>query len=374
MIGLASMIQIHHLSKVWPSFALREIDLSVEKGEYFLILGPTGAGKTVLMETIAGHHEPDVGRIWLDGRDVTDLPPEKRGIGFLYQDCWLFPNMSVAKNICFGLRFQRMPKADQQQRLQGLSKLLGIEHLLDRSPVYLSGGERRKVALARALAPKPNVLLLDEPLGTLDQNTRDHIGQELRELHRQMDMTTVHVTHDHDVARSLADRIAIINEGRIAQIGDVDEAFSAPTSEFVARFLGSGNVLNGLATPADDGLANVQVGPMTVKTEARLDGPCAICIRPESISLSQSDSDAGPNRFPGVVRSIDDCGQLVKLVVETNDIVLHASLGKQEFLRLAVTVTDPVHITFPPSAAHGFPRTPAAARAASASSQQSGNT
>jgi len=349
------MIEIHHLSKTWPGFALREIDLRVEKGEYFLVLGPTGAGKTLLMETIAGHHQPDAGRVWLDERDVTDLPPEKRGIGFLYQDCWLFPNMSVAKNICFGLRFQRLPKADQQQRLQELSKLLGIENLLGRSPVHLSGGERRKVALARALAPKPNVLLLDEPLGTLDQNTREHIGRELRELHGQMDMTTVHVTHDHGVARSLADRIAIINEGQIAQTGEVDEVFSTPASEFVARFLGSENVIDGLATLADDGLTSVQVGPMTVKTVARLDGPCAICIRPECISLSLDDSDAGPNRFSGVVRSIDDCGQLVKLGVETNDIVLHATLGKQELLRLAINVTDRVHLAFRPSVVHGFP-------------------
>ncbi len=349
------MIQIRHISKAWSSFALRDIDLGVERGEYLLILGPTGAGKTLLMETIAGHHQPDAGRIWLDGRDVTDLPPEKRGIGFLYQDCWLFPNMSVAKNICFGLRFQRMPKAEQRHRLQELSGLLRIEHLLSRSPVHLSGGERRKVALARALAPKPNVLLLDEPLGTLDQNTRDHIGRELRELHRHMDMTTVHVTHDHGVARSLAHRIAIINEGQIAQIGEVDEVFSAPTSEFVARFLGGENILNGVAAPTGDGLTNVQVGPMAVKTEARLEGPCAICIRPECISLSLDDTDAGTNRFPGVVRAIDDCGQLVKLAVEVNDIVLQASLGKQEFLHLSVNVTDLVHIAFPPSVVHGFP-------------------
>jgi len=239
------MIEIKNLRVDLGSFQLQEINLDIKQGEYFIILGPTGAGKTVLLETIAGLYPAQGGEIWLNGREITRLEPEKRGISFVYQDYVLFPHLSVRENIAFGLRRGKVGKKEAQDRVEWVVGLLGVSHLLDRKPDTLSGGEQQKVALARALIVSPEVLLLDEPVSALDPQTREGVQHELRQIHDRMQTTVIHVTHDFEEAIALGDRIAVLGEGRIQQVGTAEQVFRQPNSEFVARFAMARNIFAG---------------------------------------------------------------------------------------------------------------------------------
>jgi len=221
------------------TFDLSVDDLEVEQGEYLLLLGPSGAGKSVLLEVIAGLRLLDEGRVWIEGDDATRWPPERRRVGLVSQRPSLFPHMSVRRNIEFGRRYQRVSAAEFGRRVEAAVAMLRIEGLLGRSVTDLSGGEAQRVTLARALVTEPRMLLLDEPLGPLDQNMRADLAAELRRVHAGLKMTTVHVTHDQTEARALADRVAVMEGGRICQIGPTEEVFERPTCEFVARFVGN---------------------------------------------------------------------------------------------------------------------------------------
>ncbi len=261
-------VQVRDLWVDLDEFHLREINLDVAAGEYFVVLGPTGGGKTVLLETIAGLHQPDKGRIMLDGEDVTDAPPERRGIGFVYQDYMLFPHLNVAGNIAFGLKLRRMARETIEEQVTTISQLLGIDHLLHRRPGTLSGGEAQRVALARALVVEPRLLLLDEPLSALDPETREGLQRELARVHRELGTTTVHVTHDFEEAVALGDRIAVVNEGRVVQVGSPEEIFRRPGSEFVARFVGVRNIFRGEIRPGEDGYQVLCLDPSTSSGQA----------------------------------------------------------------------------------------------------------
>jgi molybdopterin-binding protein len=262
-------VQVRDLWVDLDEFHLREINLDVAAGEYFVVLGPTGAGKTVLLETVAGLHQPRKGQIMLDGEDVTDAPPEQRGIGFVYQDYVLFPHLNVAGNIAFGLKLRRMARETIEEQVTTISQLLGIDHLLHRRPGTLSGGEAQRVALARALVVEPRLLLLDEPLSALDPETREGLQRELARVHRELGTTTVHVTHDFEEAVALGDRIAVVNEGRVVQVGSPEEIFRKPASEFVARFVGVRNVFWGEIRPGEDGYQVLCLDPSTVSPRLR---------------------------------------------------------------------------------------------------------
>ncbi|RLG70326.1 MAG: hypothetical protein DRO11_06430, partial [Methanobacteriota archaeon] len=208
-------LQIEDLWVDLAEFRLCEVNLDIAAGEYFVILGPTGAGKTVLLETIAGLHRPLRGRIVLAGQDITHAPPERRNIGFVYQDYALFPHLNVAQNIAFGLKLRGMGRSDVEERVAAISELLRIQHLLHRMPEALSGGEAQRVALARALVIEPELLLLDEPLSALDPETREALQQELGQIHQKLGTTTIHVTHNFEEAVALGDRIAVLREKRV---------------------------------------------------------------------------------------------------------------------------------------------------------------
>lgn len=267
------MIRLEGLHVAAGDFSLRVDELSVEKGEFLVFLGPTGSGKTVLLETLAGLRRPVSGRIWFGDRDVTEEPPERRRVGFVYQDYALFPHLSVAKNIAFGLstgatrgraRGVRAGGGEpsggaDQDRAAALASLLGIEQLMDRYPDTLSGGEQQRVALARALAIEPEVLLLDEPLSALDRKTRRELRIELRRLHRELGATVLHVTHDLDEALVLGDRIAVLIDGDLRQIGTPEDVIRRPADGETARLLGMTNVFPVAGTYRQDGVESVRL-------------------------------------------------------------------------------------------------------------------
>jgi len=285
-----SGVTVKGLSIELSDFSLRGIDLEVWQGEYFSILGPTGAGKTILLECIAGLRIPRTGKIRLNGTKVTDLPPEKRGVSYVPQDYALFPFLTAGENIAFGLKLKGFSSSEIQQRVESLSRTLGIHHILDRSPQTLSGGERQRVALARALIVEPLVLLLDEPLSALDPSTRSELGSELRRIHKEFRITTLHVTHDFEEAFVLSDRIAVLYEGRIQQAGTREEVFYSPCNCRVARFLGLHNIFKGELFRVHNDTIYISWKGHTIEAYAPSPpvlspGSVSFCIRPEEVMI-----------------------------------------------------------------------------------------
>jgi molybdate/tungstate transport system ATP-binding protein len=252
------VIRLERLHVRVGSFDLCDITLEVPTGGYALIIGPTGSGKTTLLEAVAGHARLRSGRVIMHNDDVTDLPPERRGLGFVYQQYHLFPHLSVRDNIAYGVSRNGRSLAG---RVDDLARMLAITPLLDRPVRGLSGGEQQRVALARALAPKPSILLLDEPFAAVDPATRQVLRRELRQLHEHEGITTLQVTHDFDEALRLGDVVAVLAEGRVAQSGTPEQVFRYPNSAFVARFVGSGNVIAGTVERQEPGGSDARGHP-----------------------------------------------------------------------------------------------------------------
>jgi len=238
------MLKLENVSKRLGDFAINNINLQVDRGQYFVILGPSGTGKTVLLEIIAGFHRPDQGRVYLYDKDITRLPAEARKMGFVYQDYMLFPHMTVKDNILFGAR-KCFPLSQAMDKMKRLVDLLGIGHLLDRYPLTLSGGEQQRVALARVLIIEPTILLLDEPLSSLDPNSQEALQLELKRIHEEFETTILHITHDFNEAINLATHVGVMINGTLAQTGTAHEVFSHPNSLEVATFLGIENIIPG---------------------------------------------------------------------------------------------------------------------------------
>lgn len=232
------MIEIGHLHVRCGAFALDDVNLAIGKGEYWVLLGPSGCGKSVLLQTIAGFFVPSQGQVLCDGRDITALAPEKREIGLVFQQAALFPHLGVRANIEYGLRARRVPASEMRQRVDELIERLRLQTILPRPVATLSGGEAQRVAIARALAVRPVLLLLDEPLSALDHNARLELQTELGRLHRELGLTTLHVTHSRDEAEALADFSAVMLGGRVVQSGTLAQLRERPRCPFVARFLG----------------------------------------------------------------------------------------------------------------------------------------
>ena len=348
------MISIRDLKVDLGEFVLQDINLDIASGEYFIILGPTGAGKTVLLEAIAGLHPVLRGTITIDGREITRLKPEKRGVAIVYQDQMLFPHLSVEENIAFGLKATKCPKQEIKPRIQDIAELLGIAHLLDREPKTLSGGEKQRVALARSLVTQPAVLLLDEPLSALDPQTRENMQHEMAELHRRLKVTIIHITHDLEEAMALGDRVAVLNEGQIAQVGSPEDILRRPNSAFVAEFALTRNVFAGHAREADGGRVSVDIGgiEMVVTTSAR--GPVHVALRPEDILLSLEPlRSTARNVFEGTITRMLERGAVTYVTVAVPpEFVCLVTRQAQEELNLREGVG--VWITFKASAIHVF--------------------
>lgn len=237
------MLRLAGISLKLGDFSLKEVSMNVKQGEYVVLLGPTGTGKTVLLETVAGLNFPDSGEIHIRGQDVTHTPPEGRNVGVVYQDYALFPHLTVYRNIAFGLRFQGIPGRDMGRLVHKMARFLDIEHILNRRPRLLSGGERQRVALARALVLNPHMLLLDEPLSALDRLTRDRLRRELRRIHKETGLSILHITHDLSEAFFLADRLIVMRNGTLIQEGRPHEVLRRPKNRFVAELLGIENLI-----------------------------------------------------------------------------------------------------------------------------------
>ncbi len=348
------MIQIKNLCVDLGNFLLRDINLDVEPGEYFIILGPTGAGKTVLLESMAGLYPVKSGEIWLKGKEVTQLEPEKRGISIVYQDHALFPHLSVAENITFGLKLHRQSQQELRETLNWLSDLLGIASLLHRSPSTLSGGERQKVALARALSVEPEVLLLDEPLSALDPETKEGVQRELRQLHNRLKVTTIHVTHDFEEAIALGDRIAVLGEGRIKQIGTPTQIFRQPNSEFVARFAMVRNILTGEVVDTGGGNPTFRTESADIAVVTNLRGKLRASIRPEDILISPEPlHSSARNSFCGTITSVIDKGSTLYLTVTLPPDFI-CLVTRRSFEDMGLAEGQKVYITFKASAVHIF--------------------
>lgn len=321
------MISVRGLSLTLGEFDLRDIGLEVGEGEYFVLLGPTGAGKTVLLECIVGLHRPAAGTIRLDGTDVTAAPPERRGIAYVPQDYCLFPNLTGRQNIAYGLAGRGGRKSEIEARVDELADWLDVRPLLDRRPLTLSGGEKQRIALARALAVRPRLLLLDEPLAAVDPSTRDAVCGELKRIQRKGRTTVIHVCHNFDEALAVADRIGVMRRGRIMQTGTPGQIFRRPASAFVARFTGAANLL---PTEWAGGLA--RAGGLSFPVTERKAGRGWLVFRPEDIevrpdpeSAAADDGEAGSTRLRGVVAAISDRGPYLRLEIRTGEGVFVAT-------------------------------------------------
>ena len=348
------MISLRNVTAEWPHFALRDISLESAPGEYLVIVGPTGAGKTLLLETIAGLHRVKSGTVHVDGRDMTHVEPEQRAVGVVYQDYALFPHLSVAGNIAFGLKRRHVPRLEAAERVREVASLVGVERLLERRPVKLSGGEKQRVAIARALAIRPRLLLMDEPLSALDPETREGLQQELQRLHESLAVSVVHVTHDFSEAMMLGERIAVMGDGRIRQVGTPDDVFRRPGSEFVARFTMMRNVFPAEFQRADGDRCLYSCGMAVVAAATRNLAARSVGIRPEDITVS-SDTSAGggPNRFVGVISRVEDRGTVLHVHVDVPP-AFCCQVPRRAIVDMGLRPGQAVAISFAPEFVHAF--------------------
>jgi len=334
-----------------PGFAVADACLRIDRGEFFCLLGHTGSGKSLLLEAIAGLMPTAAGRILLDGREVTRLPPERRGIGIVYQDSALFPHLSVQRNIHYGLRHHGQSLAQAKPRLDRIMDLLDLKRLGRRGVTHLSGGERQRVALARALAVQPGVLLLDEPLTALDPNFREEVRRALKDLHREMGLTFLMVTHDFAEALYLAERVAVIQGGRIRQVGATEEVFRHPATPEVAAFLGMRNIF-----PArfENGAARFH----GLECPISLDGPARdghLALRPEDVAVSRTPpGENGWTAFTGRVDQLLNQGFQFEVTVRVGRAVFTAFVTQRDLLDMGLREGDEVSVAFDPARAHAM--------------------
>ncbi len=304
----AAGIELRRIVKRYGSQqALRGLDLEIRDGEFFCLLGPSGCGKTTTLNLIGGFVAPTEGEIWIRGRRIDTLPPHKRPVNTVFQSYALFPHMNVRENVRFGLKMDRVVRAESTQRVEEALALVGLEDFGDRTPAQLSGGQQQRVAVARALVKKPAVLLLDEPLGALDLKLRQRLQIELSQIHRDVGTTFVYVTHDQEEAMSMADRIAVMNDGLVEQLGTPQEIYRRPASRFVADFIGDSNFFT----------ATVDAGSAQLADGSRV--PCAggsgaatLMVRPESIQLADREGS-----IHGTVVHTSFLGSYVRVAVDT---------------------------------------------------------
>ncbi|MFC1899550.1 ATP-binding cassette domain-containing protein [Chloroflexota bacterium] len=349
------MLEVKNLSVQRGNFFLKDLCLNVQDEEYFILLGPSGAGKTVLLESIAGTYGINSGELWIDHKNVTSLNYEQRRIGFAYQDYTLYRHLSVRDNISFGMTWRYKTKREVDKSVDQVIELLGLQSLLEKRPWSLSGGESQKICLARAIGMKPDLLILDEPLGSIDLESREVTERQLKELHKHFKLTTIHVTHNFEEAIALGHRIAVMIGGHILQVGTPNEVFRHPNSKAVAQFVMTRNIFKGEIKDSDtDGQGVFCLDGQKLTVETTLRGKRHASIRPEDISISKEPLNSNTvNSLPGTINHISDRGSIVYIHVnvppEFTCIILHSSLEE-----MGLEEGQKVHITLNISAVNIF--------------------
>src|SRR5437667_5737217 len=318
-----SFLEIDHLQKRFArTTAVEQVHLEVTRGEFVSFLGPSGCGKTTTLRIIAGFESPSSGAIRLDGVDITQRPPHQRNVGMVFQSYALFPNMTVAQNVGFGLKVARKPAAEITQRVEEMLHLIKLPALGNRFPYQLSGGQQQRVALARALAIRPQVLLLDEPLSALDAKVRARLRDEIRRIQLEVGITTLFVTHDQEEALAIADRVGVMQLGRLEQLGPPTLVYTRPATPFVAEFVGLTNRLAGTVKGGSVEVRGVQL-PLVQPDIA--DGPATALVRPEAVTLiGRGDAEEGP--LVGTVLTVAFLGAVSRVTVDLGDTTVLAQM------------------------------------------------
>ncbi|MDD4136555.1 MAG: ATP-binding cassette domain-containing protein [Methanoregula sp.] len=352
------MLSIESLSITLGEFSVRDVSLEIRPGEYFIILGPTGAGKTVLLETIAGIHTPGSGRIVLGDNEITTTEPRLRSTGMVYQDYMLFPHLTVEENIAFGLRQRKIPMDTQHALVSEMSAFMEIAHLAQRYPGSLSGGEQQRVALARALVLKPEILLLDEPLSALDGRTRERMRRELSRIRKCTGTTIIQITHHFDDVFALADRIAIMRDGHIIQVGETSDVFLHPADTFVAEFLGISNIIRGESSMAGNIARITPAHGPSFFAASGIVGNVVATLHAEDVILSEAPfASSARNCLFGTVTDVLPAGSTVRVILDAG-FPLTALLTRESCRDLHLGPGSTVCATFKASAVHVIAVTP----------------
>jgi iron(III) transport system ATP-binding protein len=358
-------IQLEDIVKRFGTLeAVSHVSLEIRDGELFTLLGPSGCGKTTILRLIGGFHKPDNGEIYFDGKPVSSIPPYERNIGMVFQNYALWPHMTISNNITYGLKLKKIPKAEIAEKVSNVLKLVNLSGLENRYPGQLSGGQQQRVALARALVLNPDVLLLDEPLSNLDAKIRVQVRAEIRKLQKELGITTIYVTHDQEEALTLSDRIAVINLGKLMQIGTPRDLYDRPKNPFVADFIGINNLI-----PGDVKEVNPVEKRMTVQTNAGplicfSDDPfkrgdhCTISVRPETALISQLENRQKEfNCIAGTVSFAYYIGNTIRYDVEIDSGVLFKVDIQNPIEHKPFSMGEKVYVSFPIKTTIGIPAT-----------------
>ena len=351
----AAAASVRSLSKSFKGVkVLEDIDFDVAEGESLVLLGASGSGKTTILRIIAGLEEPDTGRVILHGKDVSELPSRERGVGVIFQSYALFPRMTVEQNIGYGLRIRKRPKQEIKETVERLLALVKLEEHRRKFPSQLSGGQQQRVAIARTLAYKPQVLLFDEPFGALDAQTRVRLRREIRALLREVKVPAIFITHDQEEALELGDRIAVLNAGRLEQIGTPHEVYNRPETEYVATFLGAANLLLGVASGGAVEIGTASI-PATDETARFREGQAVkLVFRPEDVHLSETAAlPEGCRRLTnGIIEEMDFVGAYERLTVRLDLVARSNAEGKPQLYNVTINTSEkltgvPIMVTRP---------------------------
>jgi putative spermidine/putrescine transport system ATP-binding protein len=318
LAGTGATIDVHGVAKHYAdATALDDVSLHVRAGEFITLLGSSGSGKSTLLNIVAGFIDPDAGSIAVDGRDLTTVPPHKRDLGMVFQHYALFPHLTVADNVAFPLRRRRVPKSDVAARVAEALAVVELGHLAKRRPSELSGGQQQRVALARAIVFRPRVLLMDEPLGALDKRLRQQLQLEMKRLHSELGTTFVFVTHDQEEALAMSDRIALLRDGRIVQVGTPEELYERPSSRYTAEFVGESNLFHGRY----DGAGFIDSGGALFFVPQNGTGAATLVVRPEHLNVRAAGArvPGGHNVLDGVIRDVVYLGSDRRVEVTLRD-------------------------------------------------------
>jgi len=342
--------------------AVSHVSLDIRDGELFTLLGPSGCGKTTILRLVGGFHKPDHGRIYFGDREVSSLAPYERNIGMVFQNYALWPHMTINDNVAYGLKLKKMPGSEMGERISRALKLVNLTGLESRYPGQLSGGQQQRVALARALVLNPDVLLLDEPLSNLDAKIRVQVRAEIRKLQKDLGITTIYVTHDQEEALTLSDRIAVIDHGKLQQIGAPRDLYERPENPFVADFIGINNLIPGEVEEINRAekwiKAHTKVGPLRCTFGDRLKPKdrCIISVRPETASIGKSEvAETGYNQISGEVSFAYYIGNAIRYDVETKSDVLFRVDMQNPWEHQPFAIGEKVYIRFPIKTTLGIP-------------------